>query len=155
MTTISIGDSLPSIEVVTHTGTIQLSDYAHYPLVIYFYPKDDTPGCTVESKDFRDLYGEFQQAGAEVFGVSRDKVASHQKFCDKFDLPFRLISDSDESLCKIFHVIKRKKLYGREYMGIDRSTFLFNGQGKMAHEWRNVKVPNHASEVLDTLKQLG
>ena len=150
----SIGDALPSASVTTNTGSFDLAEYASKPLLLYFYPKDNTPGCTIESQDFRDLYSEFQNRGAEIFGVSRDSIKSHQNFCDKFALPFPLISDADESLCNAFGVIKQMKNYGKEYIGIERSSFLFDCQGKLAQQWRKVKVAGHASLVLEALKQL-
>lgn len=124
----------------------------HY--VLYFYPKDATPGCTLEAQDFRDAYPQFQTLGAEVIGVSRDSLKSHEKFCDKQELPFPLISDEDESVCRAFDVIRQKKLYGREYQGIDRSTFLIDSSGKLRAIWRGVKVAGHVEQVLDALKAL-
>ena len=121
-------------------------------IVIYFYPKDSTPGCTKEGEDFRDLHKEFIKSNAQIYGVSRDSIASHQKFKAKYKFPFHLISDEDESLCKLFDVIKEKNMYGRKYMGIERSTFLINDKGQLLSEWRKVKVKGHAQEVLDTLR---
>ena len=121
-------------------------------IVIYFYPKDSTPGCTKEGEDFRDLHKEFIKSNAQIYGVSRDSIASHQKFKAKYKFPFHLISDEDESLCKLFDVIKEKNMYGRKYMGIERSTFLINDKGRLLSEWRKVKVKGHAQEVLDTLR---
>ena len=142
--------SLPS----SGGGTWSLQDAKGRKLVIYFYPKDMTSGCTRESQDFRDLHGAFQGAGAEVVGVSRDSVKSHDKFTEKENLPFPLLSDEDEKLCKLFDVIHEKSLYGRKYLGIERSTFLLDGSGILRREWRKVKVPGHAEEVLEAAKSL-
>jgi thioredoxin-dependent peroxiredoxin len=123
-------------------------------VVLYFYPKDMTSGCTVESQEFRDLYDRFKRSGAKVFGVSRDSLKSHDKFCEKESLPFPLLSDADEKLCQQFDVIKEKSLYGRKYMGIERSTFLIDAQGVLRQEWRKVKVDGHAREVLEAVRAL-
>ena len=149
-----IGDSLPNIKVTTDSGSFHLGDYVGKPVLLYFYPKDNTPGCTIESKDFRDLYTEFQGLGAEIFGVSRDSVKSHQTFREKLGLPFQLISDADESLCNAFEVIKPMENYGRQYIGIERSSFLFDQKGKLVQQWRKVKVAGHANLVLEALKKL-
>jgi peroxiredoxin Q/BCP len=132
----------------------RLKDAAGKKLVVYFYPKDMTSGCTLESQDFRDLAPQFRKAGALIIGVSRDSVASHDKFTTKEKLPFPLLSDPDEELCKLFDVIKEKSLYGKKYLGIERSTFLLDGKGVLRHEWRKVKVPGHAEEVLEAAKSL-
>lgn len=121
-------------------------------LVLYFYPKDSTPGCTTQGGNFRDLYSEFQAANTEIFGISRDSLKSHEKFKAKQNYPFELISDADESLCKLFDVLKLKKLFGKEYMGIERSTFLIDEEGKLLQEWRKVKVAGHVQEVLAAVK---
>ncbi len=123
-------------------------------LVLYFYPKDSTPGCTTEAQQFRDLHDEFVQAGCVIAGVSRDSVKSHENFKAKQNLPFTLISDADETLCTQFAVIKEKKLYGKLVRGVERSTFVIDGQGVLRHEWRGVKAPGHAQEVLDFIKTL-
>ena len=123
-------------------------------VVIYFYPKDSTPGCTTEGQGFRDQYAAFKAANTEVFGVSRDSVKSHENFKGKQCFPFELISDSDETLCQLFQVIKPKKLYGKEYIGIERSTFLIDKQGVLRQEWRGVKVPGHAAAVLQAAQLL-
>ena len=120
-------------------------------LVIYFYPKDNTPGCTTEGENFRDLYKKFKDVNAEIFGVSRESLKSHENFKEKFNFPFDLISDSDEKICNLFDVIKEKSMYGKKYMGIERSTFLIDSKGKIIKEWRKVKVKDHASEVLDSI----
>ena len=145
--------ALPDFEVqATGSQRFQLSAFRGHPFVLYFYPKDDTPGCTTEGQQFRDLHHEFQQAGVPVFGISRDSVASHERFKKKMSFPFELLSDPEEKACTIFGVMKMKKLYGREYRGVDRSTFVVDSQGRIAKEWRGVKVPGHAQEVLDFVK---
>lgn len=126
---------------------------AHLPLVIYFYPKDNTAGCTTEGLDFNALLPEFQQLGYTVVGISRDGVKSHQNFCAKQGFQFELLSDVDETVCRLFDVMKLKKLYGKEYLGIERSTFILNEQGEIVQEWRKVRVANHAQAVLDAVKQ--
>lgn len=120
--------------------------------VIYFYPKDSTPGCTKEGQDFAKNFKTFQKLGVKVFGVSRDSISSHEKFKEKFQFPFDLVSDPDEELCKKFDVIREKKLYGRKFMGVERSTFVLDEKGKVEKEWRGVKVPDHVAEVLAYLK---
>src|SRR5271169_2384928 len=117
-------------------------------LVIYFYPKDNTPGCTTESQQFRDLYADFQKAGCEVVGISRDSIKSHENFKSKFTLPFALLSDIEEEVCKLFDVIKLKNMYGKQVRGIERSTFVLDKKGELRREWRGVKVDGHAREVL-------
>ena len=123
-------------------------------VVIYFYPKDSTPGCTTEGQDFRDQHAAFQAANTVVFGVSRDGMKSHENFKCKQAFPFELISDKDEALCQLFDVIKLKRLYGKEYLGVDRSTFLIDAQGVLRREWRGVKVPGHVDEVLAAAQAL-
>lgn len=127
---------------------LRLEDLRGKKLVVYFYPKDNTPGCTRESQDFRDHYADFQAAGCEILGVSRDGVKSHENFRAKQELPFHLISDRDEVLCKQFDVIREKNMYGRKVMGIERSTFLFDEDGVLLKEWRKLRVPGHVEEVL-------
>lgn len=133
---------------------LSLSEFSGSPLVLYFYPKDNTPGCTQEGQDFRDLYEQFQAAGANILGVSRDSVKSHENFKAKYAFPFDLLCDKDEKLCKQFDVLQEKKLYGRTYMGIDRSTFLIDAKGVLRREWRSVKVKGHAEEVLEAVRDL-
>ena len=125
----------------------------HLPLIVYFYPKDNTPGCTTEGLDFNARLAQFEALGYTVAGISRDSVKSHQNFCAKQGFQFELLSDKDETVCKLFDVIKLKKLYGKESLGIERSTFVLDKNGEIAHEWRKVKVAGHAQEVLDTLSQ--
>jgi len=136
----------------TSNQTINLSGLKGKKVVLYFYPKDSTPGCTNQGGDFRDLYPRFQAANTEVFGVSRDGLKSHENFKAKQNFPFELISDKDETLCKLYDVIKLKKLYGKEHLGIERSTFLIDEEGKLLQEWRKVKVAGHVQEVLDAVE---
>ncbi len=138
----------------TGEKTVSLSELKGKQVVIYFYPKDSTPGCTTEGQGFRDHYAEFQAANTEVFGVSRDSLKSHENFKAKQAFPFDLLSDKDEALCQLFDVIKLKKLYGKEYMGVDRSTFLIDKEGVLRHQWRGVKVPGHVEAVLEQAKAL-
>jgi thioredoxin-dependent peroxiredoxin len=133
-------------------GPFKLSAHKGRPVVLYFYPKDNTPGCTVEGTQFRDLYPQFKKLGATIVGVSRDSLKSHEGFKAKMSFPFELISDADEKLCTQFGVIKMKNMYGKKVRGIERSTFVIDGAGKLAKEWRGVKVPGHAEEVLAFLK---
>ena len=142
--------SLPA----TGGGTFKLSDQRGKTLVVYFYPKDNTPGCTVEGSDFRDRYKEFRKAGAEVVGVSRDSLKSHEGFKAKMKFPFELLSDADEQACTLFEVMKMKNMYGKKVRGIERSTFVLDGEGAIAREWRGVKVPGHVEEVLNFVKTL-
>ena len=136
---------------MTGNKNFALSDYKGQNIVIYFYPRDNTPGCTSEGEDFRDNYKKFKKKNTQIFGVSKDTIKSHESFKDKFKFPFDLISDSDEKICKIFDVIKEKSMYGKKYMGIERSTFLINEEGKLVKEWRKVKVKGHVEEVLSFL----
>ncbi len=152
---IKIGSKIKDIALHLSGGkTIKLSDLKGKNVVLYFYPRDNTPGCTAEGRDFRDQYAKFKRLKAVVYGVSRDSLASHEKFKKKFKFPFELVSDEDEKLCKLFGVIKEKSLYGKKYMGIDRSTFLIDENGVLRKEFRNVKVPGHVTEVLEALKEL-
>ncbi len=153
--TLTIGKKVPKLDGATHDGgTLTLSGLRGNPLVVYFYPKDSTPGCTNEAKDFRDLYAEFRKHGCEIVGVSRDSVASHAKFRDKQELPFPLVADVDETWCNAFGVLGEKTLYGRRFIGVIRSTFLIDAQGVLAAEWRGVRVPGHAAAVLERLASL-
>ena len=136
----------------TGDQTIHLKSLRDEKVVIYFYPKDSTPGCTTEGQDFRDLHAKFKRQNAVILGVSRDSLASHEKFKAKQKFPFELLSDPDEVLCKKYDVIKEKTLYGRKFMGIERSTFLIDERGKLREEWRKVKVKGHAAEVLEAVK---
>jgi len=139
---------------MTGNKTFTLSDYKGKTIVLYFYPKDNTPGCTTEGIQFRDLYPQFQQANADIFGVSRDSMRSHEGFKSKLELPFELISDPDETLCIMFDVMKMKQMYGKQVRGIERSTFVIDATGKLVKEWRGVKVPGHIDEVLEFVKTL-
>ena len=132
----------------------RLSAFKGHPLILYFYPKDNTPGCTDESLQFRDLHGDFVKAGWAVFGVSRDPLAAHEKFRRKFSFPFELLSDADETACAIFGVIKMKNMYGKQVRGIERSTFAIDAVGRLRREWRGVKVPGHVDEVLALVQSL-
>ena len=150
-----IGSKLPKLKLPATGGKdISLADFKGKALVVYFYPKDNTPGCTQEGIDFRDLHKDFKKAGAEIVGISRDSVRSHENFAAKYKFTFPLLSDGDEAACKAFDTIKEKSLYGRKYMGVDRSTFLFDAKGVLRREWRSVKVKEHAAEVLDAVKAL-
>jgi thioredoxin-dependent peroxiredoxin len=147
--------SLPDFEMhATGEQRFKLSAFAGHPFVLYFYPRDDTPGCTDEGLQFRDLHDEFKKAGFAIFGVSRDSVASHEKFKKKMSFPFELLSDPDEAVCSIFGVMKMKNMYAKKVRGIERSTFIIGKDGTIAREWRGVKVPGHAQEVLDAAKSL-
>ncbi|HEX6138369.1 MAG TPA: peroxiredoxin [Casimicrobiaceae bacterium] len=141
-------------EAPSTEGTFRLSDHAGRPVVLYFYPKDNTPGCTTEGMQFRDLHPQFAKAGAVVAGVSRDSLESHGNFKDKLGFPFPLLSDADESLCTQFGVIRMKNRYGKKVRGIERSTFVIDREGRLAREWRGVKVPGHAQEVLEFVQTL-
>ena len=136
----------------TGDQTIQLKALRGKKVVLYFYPKDSTPGCTTEGQDFRNLFAKFKRQNAVIYGVSRDSIASHVKFKEKQSFPFDLLSDPDESLCRQFDVIREKTLYGRRFMGVERSTFLIDENGKLRQEWRKVRVKGHADEVLESVK---
>lgn len=155
MTAPVIGQPVPDFTALATSDTeVSLNALRGKNVVIYFYPKDSTPGCTTEGQDFRDLYEAFQALDTEIFGVSRDGIKSHENFKAKQSFPFELISDKDETLCQLFDVIKLKKMYGRESLGIERSTFLIDKEGVLRHEWRKVKVKGHAAEVLQTVQAL-
>ncbi|OAN49839.1 peroxiredoxin [Magnetospirillum moscoviense] len=145
---VSVGQAIPAFETITDEGPRRLADYAGRKLVLYFYPKDDTSGCTTEAKQFRDAMAEFEKAGAAILGVSKDSLTSHAKFRAKHELPFPLASDETGALCELFGVWKQKSMYGRTYMGIERSTFLIDEQGVLMAEWRKVKVTGHAADIL-------
>jgi len=154
--TLNPGDAAPAdIELNTWPeGTLKLADLSGQWVVVYFYPKDSTPGCTTESCEFRDALPDFSAANAAIVGVSRDSVKSHSNFTTKQSLNFPLISDPDETFCKAFDVLQLKKNYGKEYMGIERSTFIINPEGDIAFAWRKVRVKEHVETVLNTLKEL-
>ena len=145
------GAKIPDLRGESTAGPLRLREFRGRPLVVYFYPKDSTPGCTNEAKDFRDLHPAFLERHAQVVGVSRDSVKSHANFAAKQELPFPLVSDPDESWCNAFDVIHEKVLYGKRHLGIVRSTFLIDPDGKLEREWRGVKVPGHAQAVLDAI----
>jgi len=151
----SIGKKIPAFNLpATGEKNIRFSELKDKNVIIYFYPKDSTPGCTTEGQDFRDNHAKFKRQNAIILGVSRDSIKSHENFKAKQNFPFDLISDSDETLCEIFDVIKMKNMYGKKVRGIERSTFLINSSGKLHQEWRKVKVKEHVNEVLDAVKAL-
>jgi thioredoxin-dependent peroxiredoxin len=139
---------------MTGDQTFRLSDYKGKNLVLYFYPKDNTPGCTAEGMQFRDLLPQYRQANTEIFGISRDSIRSHEGFKSKLGMPFELISDPDETLCLMFNVMKMKNMYGKQVRGVERSTFVIDAAGTLVKEWRGVKVPGHVDEVLEFVKAL-
>ena len=146
----------PDFELPATGGKpFRLSETKGKPLVLYFYPKDATPGCADESQQFRDLYPEFSELDCAIYGVSRDTPKSHANFKAKLNLPFELLSDANEKACGLFNVVKMKNMYGKQVRGIERSTFIFDRDGQLRKEWRGVKVPGHAQEVLDFVKTLG
>lgn len=150
-----LNQSVTDFELPATSGkTIKLSDYLGKNLIIYFYPKDSTPGCTTQGMQFRDAYDEFQALNTEIFGISRDSIKSHESFKAKFTFPFELLSDADEVACGIFDVIKMKNMYGKQVRGIERSTFVINKDGALIREWRKVKVDGHVQEVLEFIKTL-
>ena len=150
-----VGKIVPDAKLQATAGkTFRLHDLKGKFAVLYFYPKDDTPGCTLEGQDFRDRAGEFKQLKTAVYGVSRDSLASHEKFKAKFKFPFELISDEDETLCKIFDVIREKSLYGKKYLGVDRSTFILDQDGVLRREFRGVKVKGHVDDVIEEIQKL-
>jgi peroxiredoxin Q/BCP len=144
------GDKAPDFELATSDGSLKLSKLKGKPVVLYFYPKDDTPGCTTEAKEFSALAGDFKKAGVTVIGVSPDSVASHEKFSKKHDLSVALGADEDKAAANAYGVWVEKSMYGKKYMGVERSTFLIDAKGKIAKAWHKVKVPGHADEVLAT-----
>lgn len=153
--TIEVGKKVPEFRAEATSGkVISSKELAGRPYVLYFYPKDNTPGCTTESVDFASQYEAFREAGVEVIGVSRDSLASHEKFKAKHDLPFELIADTDEALCQRFDVIREKNMYGRKVLGVERSTFLVGADGKLVKEWRKVRVKGHVENVLEAALSL-
>lgn len=154
MTTLTDRPAPDFEQAATDGESIRLSDLRGDPVVLYFYPRDNTPGCTQEGQDFRDLYEDFRAAGARVIGVSRDSVRKHENFRAKHSFPFPLIADEDESVCQAFGVLKEKKLYGKTHIGIERSTFLIDAEGVVRQEWRGVKVKGHAEAVLAAAREL-
>jgi peroxiredoxin Q/BCP len=154
MSKIDIGKKAPPFTVEGTNGTWSLADGKGTAVVIYFYPRDNTSGCTQEGLNFSALHGQFKKDKALVFGISPDSVASHEKFKKKMSFPFDLLSDPDQKVCKLYDVIQEKSMYGRKYMGVERSTFLIDGAGVLRHEWRKVKVKDHAEAVLAAVKAL-
>jgi peroxiredoxin Q/BCP len=151
---VTTGQKLPDFGAASTDGEFSLSSMKGRKLVLYFYPKYNTPGCTNESIDFRDRVDAFEKAGATVVGVSRDSLKSHEGFRAKHSLPFALVSDPDEKLCELFGVMKMKNMYGRQVRGVERSTFVIDADGRLVREWRGVKVPGHADEVLDCVRSI-
>lgn len=150
-----LNQPVPDFELPsTSNKMFRLSAASGKNLVIYFYPKDNTPGCTTEGQEFRDAYGDFANLDCDIVGVSRDSIKSHEGFKIKMDFPFELLSDTDESVCKLFNVIKMKNMYGKQVRGVERTTFIIDGNGKLVKEWRGVKVPGHVDEVLEFVKAL-
>lgn len=155
MAKIAVGKKVPDFKLPATGGTtIELKDLKGKRIVLYFYPKDSTPGCTTEGQEFRDLHGKFKRKNTVILGVSRDSLKSHENFKAKHDFPFALLSDSDEKLCQIFDVIKEKNMYGRKVFGVERSTFLIDENGVLREEWRKVKAKGHAQAVLDAVREL-
>ena len=155
MVKVKLGKKIPDFTATaTNDSVFTLSETMGKNTVIYFYPKDNTPGCTKEGEDFRDQFEAFSSNNTLVIGVSRDSVKSHDKFICKYNFPFDLIADEDETVCQLFDVIKEKNMYGRKYMGIERSTFLIDANGTLINEWRKVKVKGHVEKVLDALNNI-
>jgi len=152
--TVSLDKTVPDFSAPATGATFSLAGQQGKALVLYFYPKDNTPGCTTEAMNFRDQYDDFVAADAVVFGISRDSLKSHESFKAKLELPFELISDGDEAVCTLFDVIKMKKLYGKEVRGIERSTFIIDAKGVLRHAMRGIKVPSHVDEVLQHVRAL-
>lgn len=151
---IAIGEPVPNFSAPSNKGLLKLQDYNGKYLVLYFYPKDNTPGCSLEAQDFKNLYASFQAHNAAVVGVSRDSLESHTKFECKFELPFPLISDKNSEICDIFQVFKQKSIFGKTALGMIRSTFLISPKGILIKEWRDVKVSGHAQQVLEAILSL-
>jgi peroxiredoxin Q/BCP len=150
-----VGKRVPDFTLpATGGAAFRLSAHRGHKVVLYFYPRDATPGCTLEGQNFRDLHPRFRRAGTQVFGISRDSLASHAKFCEKQSFPFELLSDEDETVCQLFDVIRMKNMYGKKVRGIERSTFLIDGDGILRREWRKLSVDGHAEEVLEAARSL-
>jgi thioredoxin-dependent peroxiredoxin len=154
MTKVAVGRKVPDFSLDSTAGPWRMKDVVGTHLVVYFYPKDATSGCTKEGEAFRDLHAKFRKAKAQIVGVSPDSIASHQKFKAKYEFPFELLSDPEQKACTLFDVWKEKSMYGRKYMGVERSTFLIDSQGVLRQEWRKVKVEGHADEVLAAAQAL-
>jgi peroxiredoxin Q/BCP len=156
MSQVQVGQAVPDFTLPASSGKdVSLSDFRGKKVVLYFYPKDMTPGCTTESCDFRDYNGQFEQLNTVVIGISPDDLKSHEKFIQKYGLPFLLLSDTEHKVCELFDVWKEKNLYGNKHMGVERSTFLIDEEGKLVREWRKVKVDGHVREVLEAVRELG
>ena len=153
MTLPAVGTAVPSFTAATNKGEISLASLKGKQVVLYFYPKDNTPGCTTQAEDFGQLYSQFTDAGCEILGVSRDSIKSHEGFAEKQQIPYPLIADTDETLCQLFGVIKMKNMYGKQVLGIERSTFLIDADGILKQEWRGVRPAGHAKELLDIVTQ--
>jgi peroxiredoxin Q/BCP len=152
---VTVGKKVPAFSLpATGDQTVSSRDLAGQAYVLYFYPRDNTPGCTTEGENFRDNYAKFKRRKVAVFGVSRDNLRSHERFKAKFDFPFELLADEDEKLCTLFDVIRQKNMYGKQVRGIERSTFLVDGDGKLRREWRKVKIDGHVEEVLEATREL-
>lgn len=152
---LSLGDKVPDLKLPSSSGKdVSLTDYKGKKIVLYFYPKDDTPGCTTEACDFRDNLKTYAELNAVVIGISKDPLSSHEKFIKKYGLPFELISDTEGKLLEAFGVWKEKSMYGKTFLGVERSTFLIDEDGKIAKEWRKVSVSNHVADVLESIKSL-
>lgn len=152
MSKLEINHVVPNFELLgTSETNFSLKNYLGKLVVLYFYPRDSTPGCTNEGIDFTSLYQDFKKKNVEIFGISRDSIKSHEKFKEKYNFPFELLSDSDEIACSLFDVIKLKNMYGKQVQGIERSTFLIDTEGNLINEWRGLKVPGHAEEVLNSI----
>ena len=151
----ALNETVPDFSAeMTSNKTFKLSDYKGKNVVLYFYPKDNTPGCTTEGIQFRESYPQFQQTNTEIFGISRDNIRSHEGFKAKLEMPFELISDPEETVCNMFDVMKMKNMYGQQVRGVERCTFIIDGSGKLVKEWRGVKVPGHVDEVLEFMKAI-
>ena len=155
MAKVEVDKQVPTFSAESTAGTVTDKDLTGGKTVLYFYPKDNTPGCTLEGQQFRDLHAKFKRAGVTVYGVSRDSLRSHERFCEKQSFPFALISDPDKKLCTLFDVMREKNMYGKKVRGIERSTYLIDADGVVRREWRKVKPDGHAAEVLEAAKQLG
>ncbi len=151
---VEVDKRVPDFTAAATGGDLKLSALKGSAIVLYFYPKDDTPGCTTEGHDFGAAHAKFRRAGAEIFGVSRDSLKSHERFKEKLSLPYELISDPDEQLCQLFGVMKMKNMYGKQVRGVERSTFFIDREGVLRREWRGVKVPGHVDEVLAVVKAI-
>lgn len=152
MNPIAVGKPIPEFTAQSTQGQVSLDGLRGHRAVLYFYPKDSTPGCTTEAQDFRDAYQEFVDAGCQVIGISRDSLKSHANFSEKQNLPFPLVSDGDETLCQMFGVIKMKNMYGKQVRGVERSTFLIDADGTLLREWRGLRVAGHVDDVLQAVR---